>query len=325
LPKFRGTVAAELDRTISNQAVRAALSSILLYAGLPPGRMPAISILGLATLFSDGFFLPEGGMGKIPEALSHALLDAGGQIHLNSPVRSIQLHDGRVTGVEVDGRGVIEADAVISSLSGMLTFSSLLRPEDVPPAMQRKVDDAPLSHQAFSLQLGLPQTIDATHHCNAVVPLMNQQHQVLSPEADGTIRWPIYFVPTVTMPALSARGGAIVEMFPPIRQDLSPDAWTAALEEETAQRAVEALSHLHNTPIVAKRLLSPRYYQNRLHLYRGAVYGISPAADPRNLFPHQTPIPGLYLTGQTTYPGYGVCAAAMSGILAAEKLLCAIG
>jgi len=57
-----------------------------------------------------------------------------------------------------------------------------------------------------------------------------------------------------------------------------------------------------------------------LHLYQGAVYGLSPAADPWTLFPHKTPIPGLYLAGQTTFPGFGVANAAMSGIFAAEAL-----
>lgn len=68
-------------------------------------------------------------------------------------------------------------------------------------------------------------------------------------------------------------------------------------------------------------MLSPRYYRDRLHLYKGAVYGLSPSADPRKLFPHKTSIPGLYLAGQTTFPGYGVGMAAMSGILSAEALL----
>jgi phytoene dehydrogenase-like protein len=324
LPKLRGSVAAELNRSISNEAVRAALSSILLYNGLPPARTPAISMVGIATVFSDGLFLPEGGMGKIPEALSRALIDAGGEIRLSSPVRRIVVRNGGVVGVELSDHSVVEADAVISSASGMVTFSSLLRPEDVPIAIRRKVEGTPLSHKAFSLQLGLSEKIDAAGHYNAVVPPMEEQEKVFHPNVDGTIQWPVYFVPTVTMPELCEQGGSIIEMYPSIRQDLAADDWNAALEEETAARGIEALSSLHNIQIAARRMLSPRYYRDRLHLYRGAVYGVSPAADPRSLFPHKSCIPGLYLTGQSTYPGYGVCMAAMSGIFAAESLLSGI-
>jgi phytoene desaturase len=41
---------------------------------------------------------------------------------------------------------------------------------------------------------------------------------------------------------------------------------------------------------------------------------------PREQFPHTTPLAGLFLAGQTTFPGYGVGAAMMSGIFAAEAL-----
>jgi phytoene dehydrogenase-like protein len=51
------------------------------------------------------------------------------------------------------------------------------------------------------------------------------------------------------------------------------------------------------------------------------LYGLSPAADPRELFPQRTPIAGLFQAGQTSYPGYGVAPAAMSGIFAAEALM----
>jgi phytoene dehydrogenase-like protein len=68
LPKLRGTVASELNQFLSDEALRAAMSGVLLFTGLPPQQTPVVSILGLIALLSEGFFLPEGGMGKIPEA-----------------------------------------------------------------------------------------------------------------------------------------------------------------------------------------------------------------------------------------------------------------
>ncbi|MBI5207410.1 MAG: hypothetical protein HY934_06415, partial [Candidatus Firestonebacteria bacterium] len=56
-------------------------------------------------------------------------------------------------------------------------------------------------------------------------------------------------------------------------------------------------------------------------LYKGALYGLSPVADFRTLFSHNTPVSGLYQAGQTSYPGYGVPTAAMSGIFTAEVLM----
>lgn len=320
LPKLRGTVASELNRLFSDEAVRAALSGVLLYTGLPPEKTPASSILGLVAMLHEGFFLPEGGMGKIPETLSQAVEQNGGEIYLNSKINRIVLKDGRACGLEVEPQGWVEADAVISTVSGMLTFDSLLRPDDVPAGMRRKIQSAPLSHKGFILQLGCSNKVDVQSHSNNVLPTMEEQYKIFRP--DGIeVRWPIYSVPTVTLPELAPPGGSIIEMFPCIDQSLAADDWTEGRKEEVAASAVEALRRLHPIDVAIRRVLSPKEAQNSMHLYKGALYGLSPAADPRALFPHRTPVPGLYQAGQTTWPGYGVATAAMSGIFAAEALM----
>lgn len=45
---------------------------------------------------------------------------------------------------------------------------------------------------------------------------------------------------------------------------------------------------------------------------------MAPGASPDRFFAHRTPLRGLYLAGQTTFPGYGVPSAILSGIQAAE-------
>lgn len=320
LPKLRGTVASELRALFSDEAVRAAMSGTLLFTGVPPQKMPVSSILGLIAMLSEGFYLPEGGMGKIPEALSQALRNNGGDICLNSKVDKIIVKNGRVYGLEVDGQGLVEVDAIISTASGMATFSSLLNPEDIPANMRRKVQHAPLSHKALIVQLGLSNMINVNSHANNILPMMDEQDQVFMPHEDE-VKWPNYSVPTVTMPELAPPSGTIIEMFPPIKQDMSADDWDEQNKAKIAEAAVKALSRLHDLDIAVKRVLSPQDFQNRMHLYQGAVYGLSPVANPSAQFPHQSPITGLYQAGQTTYPGYGVGPAAMSGIFAAETLM----
>jgi phytoene dehydrogenase-like protein len=149
---------------------------------------------------------------------------------------------------------------------------------------------------------------------------MGEQYQVFTPVEDE-VKWPVYSVPTVTAPELAPRGGSIVEAFPPVPQERPANEWTAQQAEEIVTATVKTLSHLHQMDIAVTRVRSPCDFQNQLHLYQGAVYGLSPAAELRAYFQHTTPIGGLFQAGQTTYPGYGVSSAAMSGILAAEALL----
>lgn len=320
LPKFGGTVADELKRLFSDDSLRAAMSGVLLYTGLPPEKQPAISVLGLVTLFSDGFHLPEGGMGKVPEALSQAMLARGGEIHLNTRVKKIIVKNGLARGLEVEGRGLVEADAVISTVSGMLTFGSLLDDADSPRKMKRMASEANLSHSAFSVQLGLRNKIDAPSHSHCFLPPMEDQADVFAPCDDG-VKWLVYDAPTVTLPELAPAGGSVIEMYPPVQRDFPIDDWSDEKKEAILAKAVEALARVHPLDIAVKRVSSPKEFRNNLNLYRGAVYGLSPQVAPWNHFPHRTPIRGLYQTGQTTYPGYSVGRSAASGILAAEALL----
>ena len=85
LHKFQGTVASEIEELFSDRAVRAAMSGALLYiTGTPPQKTPVPMILVPVAVLTEGFYLPEGGMGKIPEALSQCVKNNGGEIFLNS-------------------------------------------------------------------------------------------------------------------------------------------------------------------------------------------------------------------------------------------------
>lgn len=320
LAKLRGTAASHLNSSFSSEAARAAFGGALLYTGAPPDKMPAASLLGLVAMLRDGYFLPEGGMGRIPEVLSDAVRAQGGNIYLNSAVRRILVKNGRAYAIEVENEGVVEVDAVISSVSAMHTYGSLLSECDVPARMMRKVRRAPLSHRGFVLQLGLANRIEARSHTNCVIPWLGEQSLVFQ-TSGGDMRWPTYTVPTVTLPELAPNGCSIVEMFPSISQEMAPDGWNEARKETLAAQAVELLRRDHKIDIAVCRALSPKEFQDGAHLYAGALYGLSPIAGPAALFKHRTPIRGLYQAGQTTWPGFGVVGAGVSGVFAAETLI----
>jgi phytoene dehydrogenase-like protein len=296
------------------------MAGALFYMGLPPQKLPVILILGLTAILSEGFYLPEGGMGKIPETLSHCLKNNGGEIFLNSKVNKILVKNGVVYGLAVDGQGQVKLDAVISTVSGMVTFGSLLKPEDLSRGMSRKVQKAPLSNNMLSIQLGLSNVIQGCSHSNSILPTMNEQSKLFMPEGDE-VKWFVYFVPTVTMPELAPKGGSIIEMFPAIKEGIPADEWDEHKTGKAVESALKALGRVHKIDIAVKRVLSPKDFQDRLHLYKGAIYGLSAAADFREQFSHASQISGLYQAGQTTYPGFGVAPAAMSGIFAAETLM----
>jgi phytoene dehydrogenase-like protein len=151
---------------------------------------------------------------------------------------------------------------------------------------------------------------------------MDRQQEMFT--QDGReVKFPVWLFPTLTMPELAPPGGSIVEMFYPVRADLPLDYWDDERKKRLTESAIAALRRNYDIDIAATRVRSPKDFRDSMHLYQGALYGLSPAATPREQFPHAAGIPGLFLAGQTTYPGYGVGAAMMSGIFAAEALLAA--
>ncbi|KWN63782.1 hypothetical protein WM24_14485 [Burkholderia ubonensis] len=68
-------------------------------------------------------------------------------------------------------------------------------------------------------------------------------------------------------------------------------------------------------------MADPRDFASERHLYEGALYGMAPGTAPDKFFPHRAGLRGLYLGGQTTFPGYGVPTAMFSGIQAAEAAM----
>jgi phytoene dehydrogenase-like protein len=318
--KLRGTAAAELQRLVTDDGVRAAFSGALLHSGLAPQSIPVVTILGLIAMMRDGFHLPEGGMGRIPALLGLALQKRDSEVRLNSKVKKIVVKDGRTCAVEVGGLGRVDAGAVISTVSGMHTFGALLDPEDVPSVMRRKAANARLSHTAVSLQFGLSNRIDARSYLNMGLPMMESQEKVFTQQAHE-VDWPIYFVPTVTMPELAPEGGSVIEMFHPVTPGMAIDEWDERNKELIADSALKTLGRIHDLDVVVSRVRSPRDFRDSLHLFRGALYGLSPVVGPHEQFPHRTPVPGLFMAGQSTYPGYGVASSAMSGVFAAEALM----
>jgi phytoene desaturase len=320
LPKFHGTVASELKRFVSDPAVRGALSGILLYNGLPPQQLPATAILGLIAELSEGLYLPESGMGRAPQALSTALRDRGGHVFLESQVDEIVIRDGRVRGVRVAGQGDVEADAVVSTVSGMQTFHTLIPPDRVPAPIIRKLRRVRLSHQAVSIQFGLANQIDAPAHSVNVLPWMEDQQEIFLQDGHD-VKYPVHLVPTYTLPELAPEGGAIIEMFYPVRADIPLDYWTAERRNSLVEAAIASLRRTYDLDVAVLRVRTPKEFSEEMRLYRGALYGLSPTVRPGEQFSHTSSLPGLYLAGQTTFPGYGVAPAMMSGILAAELVV----
>jgi protoporphyrinogen oxidase len=94
---------AEALGTVHMEAeVRAYLEKI---DGVPLERMPGTRPLKLLRdqAAPDGFWFPVGGIGALMDAMAWAIVDAGGEIMLNTGAAAIHAPRGRVVAIEADG------------------------------------------------------------------------------------------------------------------------------------------------------------------------------------------------------------------------------
>jgi phytoene desaturase len=92
-------------------------------------------------------------------------------------------------------------------------------------------------------------------------------------------------------------------MYPPIRQDLPVEERITENTDAIVKAALCSIRKRFELDIVVKRVITPKDFQERMQIYKGAVYGLSPAIDPRKQFPHKTSIKGLFQAGANNLAG----------------------
>ncbi|KAG6976976.1 hypothetical protein JG688_00000788, partial [Phytophthora aleatoria] len=74
----------------------------------------------------------KGGMGGVSKAIEKAATEAGAEIHVSSPVKSISVRDGKACGVCLESGGVVESDCILSNASPVTTMLDLLDQSYLP-------------------------------------------------------------------------------------------------------------------------------------------------------------------------------------------------
>jgi phytoene desaturase len=305
LPKLATRADRQIARHFPDPALQAAVASILLYTGTAPQRLPAPQLVSLLAMLDEGFHLPREGMGAITAALHRALQARGVPVRCGCPVARIEVAHGR------------------AACSGFDVVERLLPPPQVPHAMRRTARKAPLSHRAIAIQLSGRFQPDSPAFTVNHVPAMAQQ-ELMHRAATGAPRWLSWTAPTQVLRGLAPAGTTIIETFAPVSGIAHAREWTQAMTERAVQWHLAALRrHMPGMRIDTLRVLDPQAFEHQRHLHEGALYGIAPGAAPNRYFPHRTALPGLFLAGQTTFPGFGVPTAMFSGLQAAASLLAA--
>lgn len=320
--RYRGATYRELlEDYFSDPGLMRVLGGQWGYLGSPVHEISAIGMCQmLVNYLKDGAYYPMGSTQAFSDALADALLAAGCHVRLRERVTDVLLDDGgrdggRVVGVRLEGGRTIRSDTVVSAVDARQLFCDLL-PEDACREERQRIQDLQAGPSFYGFYAAFSREVDLS-------PLPRGFYHF--PEDHGAIDWVYLSVTTDVDPGLAPSGEQIISATVGVRQD-SP-AFTR-WQDAKGDMAEAVMAYLdQRVPGIAGHLTfleaaSPRTLARYTLSKDGVAYGwaVIPDQAGNDRFAQHTSVEGLWLAGQWTSPGPGVCAVAASGWMAANRI-----
>jgi phytoene dehydrogenase-like protein len=329
-----------LQETFETTEMRAALGWLAAQSGPPPsepGTGPFAAWWG--AVHETGAKRARGGSGMLTVALRRALEALGGTVLTDAPVTRITVENSRAVGVVDAGGRSYTARAVVAACHVKTTFDRLLRPEDVPANLRRRLDAVSVGN-GFGMTVrcaasalpdyggGFPREVH-----NGMQLLCPTPEFLSDAYGDYAAGRPSEKPPVIAMTftaideTLAPPGKHIVQLwsqyFPYERRD--GRSWDDARDEAADSICETLYAYAPNMrgAIERRYVQTPLDLERTLGLLRGNVMHLDMSLDQMfsfrplpELSQYKTPISGLYLTGASTHPGGGVFGA--SGLSASR-------
>jgi phytoene dehydrogenase-like protein len=301
------------------------LRSVLVSARLPPAVADAVGIwthvagqttalapsplaLVAAILHGAGGFLPSEGIGAIPLALAAAARRAGVEFDLGTTVTSIHCDRGRACGVTTSRGDLIEGDAVVSNRNGVGTYLELMR-DAIPDTARRPLEQLPLQSPGVCAYL-------------AVRGGSKPPYLRFCLPGDGEL-CRLLVTPAAILDGLERDGWVPARLIAPMAYDHAQQLGPSGQREYLDRVLAEPWWREHVGDVRILDARTPADWGAACHLYRQSMNPVMTAELMRaGRLAHRSPyLERLYLAGSATHPGQWVSFCAISGILAADRVI----
>ena len=318
------TVYAFVARYVRDPRLRIVLSFHPLLIGGNPFTTTSIYCLIAFLERQWGVHCAMGGTGRLVDGLVRLIEGQGGEVRCGAAVDAITVADGAATGVRLASGEVIDADIVVSNADSAWTYRHLLPQHARRRWTDRRIERSRYSMSLFVWYFGVRRRYeDVAHHTILLGPRYRELLDDIFERKVLASDFSLYLHrPTATDPSLAPPGCDAFYVLSPVPHLESGTDWAVQAEpyrRAIARRLSETVLPDLERNVVTSRMMTPQDFQDRLHSFRGAAFGLEPVLTQSAWFrPHNRSeeIDRLYLVGAGTHPGAG-----LPGVLASARVL----
>jgi len=333
---YTKTWGALADTRIENPKLKALVSSLWGYYGLPPSKL-ACFYYALPTIsyLQDGGFYPIGRSQKISDAFVKFIEDNGGEVKLKTKVEKILVKDRVAYGIETSDGKEYKGKVVVSNSNAFDTFLKMVDEKELLKDYVASFEKYSISLACFQVFLGLKKDLvgelgiedseiffvtgyddDAAYQAMLEADVENSGFGLMlydnvykgySPEGKNTVN-------ILTLQGYSHWEKYEKDYWEGNKKDYRAEKERMAdiLIKKAEETVLPGLSAAIAIKEIGTPLTNVRYTGN----YRGAIYGWDQTMNNTgpNRVPHSTPVKNLYLAGAWTQPGHGYGGVIPSGL-----------
>jgi len=303
-----------------------------------PLHAPGSGVLGvLMTMLGQtvGFPAPEGGAGRLAEALLRRLTARGGEVRCSTPATRVVVDQGRAVAVEAaDGTRATARRAVIAAVVAPILFGRLLNEDDQPARVRRGMSRFQWDPGTVKVDWALngpvpwaetpayaPGTVHVSDDLTDMSEALGQVASDLVPAKPFLLSGQM----TTTDPTRSPEGTESLWAYTHVPRktagDAGDDGITGRWDHDDCERFAdrvqarfEARAPGFGERVLARRVLGPRELESRnANLDGGSINGGTSQLHQQVVFRPvpglgraETGVRGLYLGSASAHPGGGV-------------------
>ena len=305
---LKKTYMEKLNEYFTNNDLKDLLCALIGYVGAPPDKIYASTALtAIVSYYLYGGYYPRGGAQRFADTLKEFIEKHGGVVLVNHRVDEVLVENGRVVGVRV-GDKVFKAPIIVSNVNAKTLFLELINRKHLDKKFIDYIRSLKMSPSCFMVFLGV--NMDLSEYPTIIRDIDGDYDVVINSNADQS---------------LAPKGEASLTILAGARYEDFPERGTREYVELKNRLAKELIRKVERViPGISKHVVvmdvaTPKTFERYTSMPEGAIYAFDQSVNTKRPY-FKTPIKGLYLVGASTFPGGGIEAVAISGIICANDI-----